>query len=87
MTEKPLLVPLAADEWSEDEYAAVRALMGIPGRTCPPPALGTHQAMELVFVFGTYSMLAMACDTWALTPPSGSAKLPDRTAGGTNHDD
>ena len=44
--------------------------------------LGTHQAMELIFVFGTYSMLAMACDTWALTPPPGSAKLPDPTAEG-----
>jgi 4-carboxymuconolactone decarboxylase len=40
--------------------------------------LGTHQAMELVFVVGTYSMLAMACDTWALTPPPGSAELPER---------
>ena len=39
--------------------------------------LGTHQAMELIFVVGTYAMLAMACDTWALTPPPGSAKLPD----------
>ena len=40
--------------------------------------LGTHQAMELVFVVGTYAMLAMACDTWG---PScrrpGSAQLPD----------
>ena len=39
--------------------------------------LGTHQAMELVFVVGTYAMLAMACDTWALVPPPGSAQLPD----------
>jgi alkylhydroperoxidase family enzyme len=39
--------------------------------------LGTHQAMELIFVVGTYAMLAMACDTWALVPPQGSAKLPD----------
>jgi 4-carboxymuconolactone decarboxylase len=38
--------------------------------------LGTHQAMELIFVVGTYSMLAMACDTWALDPPPGSAQLP-----------
>jgi 4-carboxymuconolactone decarboxylase len=28
--------------------------------------LGTHQAMELIFVVGTYGMLAMACDTWGL---------------------
>ena len=40
--------------------------------------LGTHQAMELIFVVGTYAMLAMACDTWALAPPPGSAQLPDR---------
>lgn len=39
--------------------------------------LGTHQAMELIFVVGTYAMLAMACDTWGLTPPPGSAQLPD----------
>lgn len=39
--------------------------------------LGTHQAMELIFVVGTYAMLAMACDTWQLTPPPGSASLPD----------
>jgi 4-carboxymuconolactone decarboxylase len=38
--------------------------------------LGTHQAMELIFVVGTYAMLATACDTWELTPPPGSAKLP-----------
>jgi alkylhydroperoxidase family enzyme len=38
--------------------------------------LGTHQAMELIFVVGTYAMLAMACDTWALVPPPGSAELP-----------
>jgi len=38
--------------------------------------LGTHQAMELIFVTGTYAMLAMACDTWALMPPPGSAPLP-----------
>lgn len=39
--------------------------------------LGTHQAMELIFVFGTYAMLATACDTWELSPPPGSAPLPD----------
>jgi len=38
--------------------------------------LGTHQAMELIFVVGTYAMLAMACDTWTLEPPPGSAQLP-----------
>nr|CRL66838.1 carboxymuconolactone decarboxylase [Mycolicibacterium malmesburyense] len=39
--------------------------------------LGTHQAMELVFVVGTYAMLAMAFQTWRLLPPSGSPELPD----------
>ncbi|MGV0607516.1 carboxymuconolactone decarboxylase family protein [Mycolicibacterium sp. XJ1904] len=39
--------------------------------------LGTHQAMELIFVVGTYAMLAMAFDTWRLAPPAGSAPLPD----------
>jgi alkylhydroperoxidase family enzyme len=43
--------------------------------------LGTHQAMELIFVVGTYAMLAMACDTWALVPPPGSAQLPDPRTG------
>jgi 4-carboxymuconolactone decarboxylase len=44
--------------------------------------LGIHQAMELIFVVGTYAMLAMACETWALAPPPGSAQLPDlRTDG------
>jgi 4-carboxymuconolactone decarboxylase len=39
--------------------------------------LGTHRAMELIFVVGTYAALAMAFDTWGLEPPSGSAVLPD----------
>ncbi|MGV0835001.1 carboxymuconolactone decarboxylase family protein [Mycolicibacterium thermoresistibile] len=39
--------------------------------------LGTHQAMELIFVVGTYAMLAMAFDTWRLDPPAGSAALPE----------
>ena len=40
--------------------------------------LGTHQAMELIFVVGTYAMLAMACDTFELAPAPGSAQLPER---------
>lgn len=40
MTEKPLLVPLTADEWSDDEYAAVGALMGIPGEDVPRAGSG-----------------------------------------------
>jgi 4-carboxymuconolactone decarboxylase len=43
--------------------------------------LGTHQAMELIFVVGTYAMLAMACDTFELAPPSGSATLPEGKQG------
>ena len=39
--------------------------------------LGTRSAMELIFAVETYGMLAMACDTWQLVPPLGSAKLPD----------
>lgn len=38
--------------------------------------IGTHQAMELIFVVGTYAMLATACDTWRLGPPPGSPALP-----------
>jgi AhpD family alkylhydroperoxidase len=51
------------------------------GRACPATwqrlveQLDIHQAMELVFVVGTYAMLAMACDTWGLAPPPGSAQL------------
>jgi 4-carboxymuconolactone decarboxylase len=44
--------------------------------------LGTHQAMELIFVVGTYAMLATACHTWELVPPPGSAKLPDEAEEG-----
>jgi 4-carboxymuconolactone decarboxylase len=43
--------------------------------------LGTHQAMELIFVVGTYAMLAMACDTFELAPPPGSATLPEGEQG------
>lgn len=39
--------------------------------------LGTHQAMELIFVVGTYAMLAMAFDSWRLPAPAGSASLPE----------
>jgi 4-carboxymuconolactone decarboxylase len=38
--------------------------------------LGTHPAIELVFVVGTYTTLAMAFDTWKLAPPEGSSPLP-----------
>jgi alkylhydroperoxidase family enzyme len=72
-----------------DEFAGIDRLvleatdeMLAEGRACPVTwqrlveQLGTHQAMELIFVVGTYAMLAMACDTWGLAPPPGSAQLP-----------
>jgi 4-carboxymuconolactone decarboxylase len=43
--------------------------------------LGTHQAMELIFVVGTDGMLAAACDTFELAPPAGGAQLPRHNAG------
>lgn len=39
--------------------------------------LGTHQAMELIFIVGTYTMLVMAFQTWGLMPASGSPALPE----------
>lgn len=38
--------------------------------------LGTHAAMDLIFLVGTYSMLAMAFETWAIAPEPGSEPLP-----------
>ena len=38
--------------------------------------LDTHQMMDLVFIVGTYSMLAMAFETWRLTPEPDTAPLP-----------
>ena len=38
--------------------------------------LDTHQMMDLVFIVGTYSMLAMAFETWRLVPESDTAPLP-----------
>lgn len=43
--------------------------------------LDTHAAMELIFVFGTYAMLAAAFQTWGLAPPPGSAPLPEPSTG------
>lgn len=39
-------------------------------------ALDIHAAMEVIFVVGTYTMLAMAFRTWGLAPPPGGAPLP-----------
>ena len=38
--------------------------------------LGKHAAIEVIFVVGAYSTLAMAFDTWGLPPSAGSAPLP-----------
>jgi alkylhydroperoxidase family enzyme len=64
------LVLEATDEMIADGRATPQTWRGLVDE------LGTHQAMELVFVVGTYAMLAMACDTWGLAPPPGSAQLP-----------
>ena len=42
-------------------------------------ALDTHQMMDLIFIVGTYNMLAMAFETWGLTPEPNTALLPDAT--------
>lgn len=47
--------------------------------------LDTHQAMELIFVVGTYAMLAMAFDTWRLDAPAGGAPLPEPTLNPTTN--
>jgi 4-carboxymuconolactone decarboxylase len=39
-------------------------------------SLDTRQVMDLVFIVGTYNMLAMAFDTWRLVPEAGTAPLP-----------
>lgn len=38
--------------------------------------LGLHPAMELIFVVGSYSLLATAFATWGLEPRPGSPELP-----------
>jgi 4-carboxymuconolactone decarboxylase len=65
-----LLVLEATDELLADGRAATQTWQRLVDE------LGTHQAMELIFVVGTYAMLAMACTTWGLVPPAGSARLP-----------
>jgi 4-carboxymuconolactone decarboxylase len=39
-------------------------------------SLDTRQVMDLVFIVGTYNMLAMAFDTWRLVPEVDTAPLP-----------
>jgi 4-carboxymuconolactone decarboxylase len=38
--------------------------------------LDTHQVIDLIFVVGTYAMLAMAFETWKLVPEPDTATLP-----------
>lgn len=44
----PLLAPLTAEEWGDDEYAAFGALMGLPGDKVPRAGSG-HAADPLKF--------------------------------------
>ena len=39
-------------------------------------AIGKQPAIELIFVIGTYSTLAMAFETWGLPPSPGAVALP-----------
>jgi 4-carboxymuconolactone decarboxylase len=39
-------------------------------------SLDTRQMMDLVFIVGTYNLLAMAFETWRLVPEPGTAPLP-----------
>lgn len=45
----PLLAPLTADEWGDDEYAAFGALLGPAGRKGAPRAGSGHPADPLKF--------------------------------------
>ena len=47
-TEGPLLAPLTADEWGDDEYSAFGALLGLPGEKVPRAGSG-HAADPLKF--------------------------------------
>ncbi len=44
----PLLAPLTADEWGDDEYSAFGALLGLPGEQVPRAGSG-HAADPLKF--------------------------------------
>lgn len=45
---QPLLAPLTAEEWGDDEYAAFGALLGVPGEKVPRAGSG-HSADPLNF--------------------------------------
>ena len=39
--------------------------------------LTPHQVTDLIFIVGTYAMLAMAFESWQLQPEPGMARLPE----------
>ncbi|MCU1367438.1 MAG: Carboxymuconolactone decarboxylase [Ilumatobacteraceae bacterium] len=68
-----LLVLEAADELISDGHIGDATWLALQGE------LDTAQVMDLVFVVGTYTTLAMAFETWRLQPEPGSAPLPARS--------
>ena len=65
-TDRPLLAPLTADEWGDDEYSAFGALLGLPGEQVPRAGSG-HAADPLKFdIIGL-----------ARTPPEDGPRVPD----------
>jgi alkylhydroperoxidase family enzyme len=47
--------------------------------------LGTHQAIEVIFVVGAYTTTGMAFGTWGLQAQPGSPELPDTGTGHAAH--
>lgn len=39
---QPVLAPLAANDWGDEEYAAFGALLGVPGEKVPRAGSGTR---------------------------------------------
>jgi 4-carboxymuconolactone decarboxylase len=69
------LVLLAAEELSENGRVAEQTWSRLSGE------LGTHQAIEVIFVVGAYVTTGMAFGTWGLQAQPGSAELPDSGPG------
>ena len=65
------LVLEATDELLDAGHLSRSAWSSVSAR------LGERAAIELMFVVGTYRMLAAAFTTWDLQPRPGSAELPD----------
>src|SRR3954451_10073097 len=58
---RPLLTPLSASEYCDDEYAAVGALMGIPGEDVPRTGSGHARDplnFDIVGVLGRHRNMA-----------------------------